>query len=327
MRDRGFESPSARSPRPHQSEFWRDPSLPYLVDARSTHLAVDPFHLHTHDSWLVSLVEAGGTRARLRDTVHEIRAGVVVVVPPGEPHACNPSPGDILQYKSLFLHAGWLHCLHAGAGPALLEGPAAEAVRRALTAAYHIFRGPGERLEKDEAFQDLLAALGRVWPAGPVSASSTTEAAGDSRHPFRLVRVVQECLLSHLGRVVTLEELATAAGTSPHQLLRTFRRQVGLSPHAWQMQRRIEQAKTFLAAGLPPAEVALETGFSDQSHFHRVFKRYVGATPGQYQAGVPTGVPTGVPAGVPANMSAGMSAGASGNPCKIVQSLPPRPLA
>ena len=277
-------------------EFWRDPALPYLVDARTTHLADDAFHLHTHDCLMLSLVEAGSTRLRLRNGLHPVPAGAVVVVPPGEPHACNPVPGEALQYKALFLRADWIASPEAArlvSGPGMVLWPAAggqgniplaQTLAQTLARAYAAFRGPGDRLEKDEAFHELLAALSRA--CGGV-APLTTPAPLPSAH----VRMVQAHLLAHLGRVVTLDELATLtaaqaqAGVSPYQLLRGFQRQVGLSPHAWQMQRRIERAKTLLAQGLPPVDVAMETGFSDQSHFHRVFKRHVAATPGQYQAG------------------------------------------
>ena len=55
-----------------------------------------------------------------------------------------------------------------------------------------------------------------------------------------------------------------------------------MPPHLYLTQVRIERAKTLLTEGLPPAHVAAETGFVDQSHFTKRFKRIVGVTPGQY---------------------------------------------
>ena len=67
--------------------------------------------------------------------------------------------------------------------------------------------------------------------------------------------------------------------------MRVFRKVLGLPPHAYLVQVRITQAKKLLASGMAIAEVAAETGFSDQSHLHRHFKRIVGVTPGQYVKG------------------------------------------
>jgi AraC-like DNA-binding protein len=55
-----------------------------------------------------------------------------------------------------------------------------------------------------------------------------------------------------------------------------------LPPHAFQLQLRVDRAKTLLARGLDIAAVAQRTGFADQSHFTRVFRRSVGVTPGRF---------------------------------------------
>ncbi len=64
--------------------------------------------------------------------------------------------------------------------------------------------------------------------------------------------------------------------------MRVFRQETGLPPHTYLIQLRINQAKAHLQAGETIAEVAAATGFSDQSHLTRRFKRIVGVTPGQY---------------------------------------------
>jgi transcriptional regulator GlxA family with amidase domain len=61
-----------------------------------------------------------------------------------------------------------------------------------------------------------------------------------------------------------------------------FHREVGLPPHAYQIQVRVARARALIATGVPLAEVASMTGFADQSHLTRLFKRIVGVPPGQY---------------------------------------------
>lgn len=77
-------------------------------------------------------------------------------------------------------------------------------------------------------------------------------------------------------------ELASAAGMSRYHLSRSFAAEFGLTPHAYLVQVRLAKAKTQLAGGVPVQRVALECGFSDQSHFTRHFRRTFGATPVQY---------------------------------------------
>ena len=78
---------------------------------------------------------------------------------------------------------------------------------------------------------------------------------------------------------MTLAELAALTDLSPYALLRAFRRHTGLTPHAYRVQRRVEAAKKRLATGEPIATVAADTGFFDQSHLGKHFKRVVGVTP------------------------------------------------
>jgi AraC-like DNA-binding protein len=95
---------------------------------------------------------------------------------------------------------------------------------------------------------------------------------------------------AHLGerwdQRVTLAELATVAGLSRFELVRRFRQDNGVTPHAFQTNLRIEYARRLLAAGEAPAAVAAECGFADQPHLSRVFKRAVGVSPGLYARAV-----------------------------------------
>nr|WP_321512977.1 AraC family transcriptional regulator [uncultured Pseudodesulfovibrio sp.] len=97
---------------------------------------------------------------------------------------------------------------------------------------------------------------------------------------------VKEYLAANLSEKVSLGELSDVAHISRYHLLRIFQAAVGLSPHAYQNQLRVDLGKKLLAENQPISLVAVEAGFVDQSHFSRVFKQYTGATPQQYQAGV-----------------------------------------
>jgi AraC-like DNA-binding protein len=97
------------------------------------------------------------------------------------------------------------------------------------------------------------------------------------------IRRAIERIHSGYAEPISLRELADCAGLSQFHFLRVFFEQVGLTPHAYLNQVRLQKAKSSLAAGTLPAQVALECGFFDQSHLVRVFKRALGVTPGQYQ--------------------------------------------
>lgn len=95
---------------------------------------------------------------------------------------------------------------------------------------------------------------------------------------------VLEYAEANLGRALTLRELAGVAQLSVHHFVRMFRKTLGVTPHQYLLERRVERAKDLLRdkrAGL--AEVALSSGFGSQSHFTSAFHRAVGATPSEFQ--------------------------------------------
>ena len=79
---------------------------------------------------------------------------------------------------------------------------------------------------------------------------------------------------------IRLDELAAHVSLSPYYLLRAFRAEVGMPPHAYLESVRIRRAQQLIEAGKPLADVAAEVGFSSQSHLNERFKQIIGVTPG-----------------------------------------------
>jgi AraC-like DNA-binding protein len=93
-----------------------------------------------------------------------------------------------------------------------------------------------------------------------------------------------EILNANLHGNIALKDIARECGSSVSHFSRSFHRSFGRAPHQWLLCRRVEVAKSLLRERtLPLAQVALECGFADQSHFTRVFSRVVGASPGAWR--------------------------------------------
>lgn len=101
---------------------------------------------------------------------------------------------------------------------------------------------------------------------------------------YRLRRIV-DYIKSNLAEGSGLQELAELAGVSPFHFCRSFKQSTGLSPHQYTLQLRIKEAQRLLrTTELSIAEVAYRVGFSDQSHFTKIFRRFVGTTPLRWRA-------------------------------------------
>lgn len=98
--------------------------------------------------------------------------------------------------------------------------------------------------------------------------------------------IAREFLDANFSRAVSLDELAAVAGVGKFYLCREFKRVVGISPHLYQNQLRVNRARQILLNGKSIVETADELGFYDQSHFGKNFKKFVGITPQSYAAQV-----------------------------------------
>lgn len=82
----------------------------------------------------------------------------------------------------------------------------------------------------------------------------------------------------------TIEEMSEKVCISPFHLIRQFKKEMGLTPHQFQLQCRIRKAQKLLLERKTVTEVAFEMGFCDQSHFDKSFKKLVGMSPAAYQS-------------------------------------------
>jgi transcriptional regulator GlxA family with amidase domain len=103
------------------------------------------------------------------------------------------------------------------------------------------------------------------------------------REHVAIVRV-KDWIDANYEQNVSIQFLAGLAGLSPYYLVRAFHKEIGIPPHKYQTVVRINRARKLLSLGIAISEVAVRTGFCDQSHLNRCFKKTLGVTPGKYVA-------------------------------------------
>ncbi len=98
------------------------------------------------------------------------------------------------------------------------------------------------------------------------------------------MQLVCDYIAAHYQENISVDALAKLTGLSRYYLIRAFRAEYGLPPHAYANQLRLIEARQLLASGATPADAASTSGFYDQSHLNRLFKKTYGMTPGQNAA-------------------------------------------
>ena len=248
------------------------------------------FARHMHEDFPIGVIERGVLEFDYRGEHVVAPAGSINLANPGEPHTGQAAVESGWTYRMLYVDVEVLRAVASEmvgkprdipffqAG--VLEDP--DLAQRIHT--LHILLEQDEipRIEQEAHIVDLLAqVIMRHADDRP-----TIQPVG---REHQAVRRAREYLDAHYAENITLDDLARVAYLSPYHLTRVFTNEVGLPPHAYLTQVRIQYAKRLLSSDCPLTDVAYDVGFSDQSHLNRRFKRIVGLTPGEYRKNVQDG--------------------------------------
>ena len=268
-------------PRKTVHRFWRSSALPF-VESRCANDSAACYAPHSHASLSVGAVD-GGRSVFCRDGQRQrLSRGDVVLIPAGEVHSCNPESDGRWSYQMLYLDVAWVSNIvgEMGALDAVVlnrlpEDVAPRQVHARLTRLNTQLFSPAAEEDKEAA---LLLFVGDLFGPALLREGQRTPKPDSAR-----LRAVQATIEARCTESLGLDELAGEAGMSRYHFVRAFARVVGMTPHAWQLDRRIQRARGLLDQGMSLADVALQLGFADQSHFQRAFKQRVAATPGEYR--------------------------------------------
>jgi AraC-like DNA-binding protein len=231
---------------------------------------------HAHSEYAIGVIGRGVEAVRYRGADEIAGAGSLLMLDAEVIHAGRPAVPQGWDYRVFYVPPGLL--AEVGGRPptfpaATLRDP--ELAAR-LVRVHRLLGDPGTSplLACEQLHQVLALVLARHAAHGTVqpSAASCPTAIG----------AVQEYLASDIGHTPSLAELAELAGMPRFVLLRAFRAVAGVTPHGYLLALRLRHAQQLLTAGHSVARTAADSGFYDQAHLHRHFRRTFAATPGQF---------------------------------------------
>lgn len=246
------------------------------VSATSAHV----FSKHTHDTYGIGFLTAGGQISASGRGQVEAEAGQLITVNPGEVHDGAPLGRTARSWHMLYITPDLVaDCLSDLASTTTdLEFPfpvfADPAIRALLSFLHHRLNDEDASADAETFQEALVLLLGKTLSRRAVAPLPLPDSIRRARHRLDV----------DPADAADLQALAREAGLSRFQLIRAFLRHTGLTPHAYRMQRRALLSRRLLAEGMAPAEVAAACGYVDQSHMHREFRRRFGLTPGAYRS-------------------------------------------
>jgi AraC-like DNA-binding protein len=265
------------------ARYWRHAGVPG-VDLLRARYVTHRYTRHAHETFTFALIEEGIEEFSYGGTLLRAGPGGVALLNPDMVHTGQAGTPAGWAYRVLYPDPGLVGGVAADLGwqrgtPSFPETVVYDAGSARLLRAAHVAAEHGDALASASLLRAALAGLLRAHarPGGR---------AGAERGPYRspaAVRTVRDLLAGRLADPPSLDDLARESGMSPFALVRAFRAETGLPPHAYVNHLRVRLARRLLDGGVAPADVAAAAGFADQAHLTRHFKRVVGVPPRAYQ--------------------------------------------
>ena len=262
--------------------FWRDPALAFIEARTIADGRKVTYARHAHEHFSIGAITTGRSYYHYGADTFEISAGTVVLMNPGDVHACNPIANEQWSYQMLYIDTPWLTELQYQLGFSTDQGyrpfdtpyTRDPLLYRGLLELYRIVVDEqAEHLQKQSALVSYFSDVQQRLNPSPTPVREVNH---------KLERAA-EYIREHCTQALKLEDICQAAELSPSYLIRAFKQYYGLTPHAFLVNQRIQFARAQLRQGELIADVALAAGFADQAHFQRAFKQHFAATPGQYR--------------------------------------------
>ncbi|MFK3839544.1 AraC family transcriptional regulator [Serratia sp. NPDC087055] len=229
---------------------------------------------HRHDTYAIGRTLSGVQSFNYRGSKRHSLPGNIMVLHPDEIHDGEAGTLDGFQYRMIYLDPSLIQNILGGrplpfiAGGVTADPRLFSATASLLTAVEDSF----DMLEEDDALYDLAQTLAIV------SGQGYHRRAFD----YKAAEIARQYIHSAFSENITLDTLSKVSGRDRWSLSRDFRVLFGTSPYRYVTMRRLEYCRRLMVTSLSLAEVAVESGFSDQSHMTRQFIKTFGISPGRW---------------------------------------------
>ncbi|WP_027856302.1 AraC family transcriptional regulator [Marinobacterium jannaschii] len=240
------------------------------------------FSRHVHEGFCIGVIEHGAQTFYRGGANHIAPRDSIIIVNADQVHDGHCATDYGWSYRAMYPTPEMLapvgaELLGAGAGIPWFAEPVVHdpMLAQALRQLFNLLQHCDNSLQRQTAYLNVVTTLIQRHNHSRSGLPET------SRAPDK-VRLLREYIDSYCLENINLSDLSARVELNPHYLTRLFQRHVGLPPHAYQIMRRLQHAKQLMRSGLSLVDVAAGSGFTDQSHFSRHFKRVIGVTPGRY---------------------------------------------
>ena len=241
---------------------------------------VQPFPNHFHDYYVIGIIENGTRCLSCKNQVYTISRGNILLFNPSDNHGCVQSDEGTFNYRGLNIPKETMMGLAEEVTgkkylPVFTENVVFDnELNNYLHLLHRMIMDGSKEFEKEEIMLFLISALiGRYG-------QPFEKCIPDYREEIEKACAFME---QHFTEHISLDDLVQCSSLSKSTLVRAFTKSKGVTPYRYLQAIRINKAKELLEQGIPLIEAAMQTGFSDQSHFSNFFNMFIGLSPAAYR--------------------------------------------
>ena len=242
---------------------------------------VQPFPNHFHEYYVIGFVENGQRILSCKNKEYRIESGNIVIFNPGDNHACVQSDDRTFDYRGFNISQNtMLDLTEEITGKRVLPCFTSnvicdDEITCYLRQLHEMVMNGISNFGKEETLLLLISALMQSY--GKPFASCVPKCPQEIEKACEFIR-------QHFHERIYLDQICRYTGLSKSALLREFISSKGITPYRYLETFRINEAKKLLEKGVQTVEAAIQTGFSDQSHFTNYFTSFIGLTPRVYRS-------------------------------------------
>lgn len=246
------------------------------IEIKKCNNSIHASKAHFHKEISIALVENGHSNIQICDEIYEITGMTFLMIPSNVVHKCSPFSYSNWKFRMIYINKEWFESAY-NCSIEKFSFSFKEVDKIMYLDILSLF----DNIENGNF--DIQNESKMIYYISLLMAITNNEKKYSEGLKTKKIRLIKDFIEeNYLGNIM-ISDLSKTCDMSEYSLIRQFENSLGLSPHKYITNLRINYAKNLLKGNKSLSEIALESAFYDQSHFIKCFKEYTGVTPKKYR--------------------------------------------
>jgi len=266
------------------SKIFKDDKIPF-VEARYVINSATHYTEHLHNTLSIGVIEDGQVSFTYDNKNFLLKPHDLVIINPNILHSCNPIQNEARTYHMLYFDIDWCRGIQENIFGKVDKFINFDDVvisdnklfQSLIKLNFLLLDLDISYLEKEELIYEFLFNLFSKYTSSKLIKNNKYEQYNE------VITKSKEYMHQNLNLNITIKDISDYLNISQFYFIKIFKLHTKTTPYKYMLNYKIIKAKKLLEKDFTLSQIAFDLGFSDQSHFNKVFKNYVACTPNEYK--------------------------------------------